>query len=289
MLIDIIIFLFSIIGIVFITRNMLISSIRKLAIYLKWSNKIVGQILGYATSTPELINTIVAASLGLISTTEYNVLSSNIINLIFVFLVSLYFKKIKSVFNINFLKEYLLISLTIVMPIILITNNASSIVMIVPSLIIIYLLFIITSRTTDYFIDEEEILEKEARRIKRTENKEHLKTTKLNKYRKKKIRKHIIIITISIIIIYLLGNLLSGALEGLSMEFGIPEIIIGILMGIVTSIPELITFITTFVTHKRATKDNKASLEVVSNLLASNISNLCIVQTTAIIIYNIFN
>ena len=83
LIINIVFFLILILAIVFVTRDLMIKNIRKIAIYLRWNNNIVGQILGYATSTPELINAVVAGSIGMINASILNVISSNIINILF--------------------------------------------------------------------------------------------------------------------------------------------------------------------------------------------------------------
>ncbi|MEG1705578.1 MAG: hypothetical protein RR290_03265 [Clostridia bacterium] len=61
-------------------------------------------------------------------------------------------------------------------------------------------------------------------------------------------------------------------------------------MGIITSIPELVTFIQSYKRHRRYKNINKdkGAEEVINNLVTSNISNLCIIQLVAILVYYIF-
>ena len=68
--------------IVLISKYILVRALRSLAENLNLKPKTVGDIAGVATSVPELL-TIGAASLkGLLGASIYNVLSSNVINLI---------------------------------------------------------------------------------------------------------------------------------------------------------------------------------------------------------------
>ena len=79
---EIIQFLFYAGLIVVISKEILVRTLRSLAENLKLKPKTVGDIAGIATSVPELL-TISAASInGLIGAGIYNVLSSNVINLI---------------------------------------------------------------------------------------------------------------------------------------------------------------------------------------------------------------
>ena len=68
--------------IVIISKYILVKTLRKLAENLSLKPKTIGDIAGYATSVPELL-TISASSLrGLTGASMYNILSSNVINLI---------------------------------------------------------------------------------------------------------------------------------------------------------------------------------------------------------------
>ena len=68
--------------IVFIAKYILVSTLRKLAENLELKPKTIGNIAGYATSMPELLTIIISSMNGLINTSLFNILSSNIINFI---------------------------------------------------------------------------------------------------------------------------------------------------------------------------------------------------------------
>ena len=68
--------------IVLIAKYILVIVLRKLAENLNLKPKTVGDIAGYATSMPELLTISISSMNGLMSTSVYNILSSNIINFI---------------------------------------------------------------------------------------------------------------------------------------------------------------------------------------------------------------
>ena len=68
--------------IVLISKYILVSTLRKLAEALNLKAKTVGDIAGYATSVPELLTITTSSLRGLTGASVYNILSSNVINLI---------------------------------------------------------------------------------------------------------------------------------------------------------------------------------------------------------------
>ena len=68
--------------IVLISKYVLVTTLRKLAEALNLKAKTVGDIAGYATSVPELLTITTSSLRGLTGASVYNILSSNVINLI---------------------------------------------------------------------------------------------------------------------------------------------------------------------------------------------------------------
>lgn len=73
--------LFSLI-IVYVSKKILVKLLRKLAEILDLNPKTVGNIAGIATSMPELLTVFFSSIQGLFDTSIYNIISSNVINLI---------------------------------------------------------------------------------------------------------------------------------------------------------------------------------------------------------------
>lgn len=258
--------------IVLISKYILVSVLRRLAESLNLKPRIVGNIAGYATSMPELLTIGISSFNGLIGASIYNVISSNIINLIqYVFAIIL--NKNQKVLKNRALKiDIIMVAVTIAIPIIIMLFKINVNIQLVPIFILLYSLFLVLNHNAHKFYLNEK------------ENDEEIKE---NSKEKGKVIKYIIYLFVTGILLFFIGNRLGDTLENLCNIFNIPQKIIGILLGFVTSIPELITF---FEAQKHHKKNNDAILGVVestNNLLTSNILNLFVIQSIGIVIYSL--
>ena len=257
--------------IVLISKYILVNVLRRLAESLNLKPRIVGNIAGYATSMPELLTIGISSFNGLIGASIYNVISSNIINLIqYVFAIVL--NKNQKVLKNRALKiDIIMVAVTIAIPIIIMIFKIDVNIQLVPIFILLYSLFLVLNHNAHKFY----LNEKENRE-------EVIENTK----EKGKVIKYAIYLFVTGILLFFIGNKLGDTLENLCNIFNIPQKIIGILLGFVTSIPELITF---FEAQKHHKKNNDAILGVVestNNLLTSNILNLFVIQSIGIVIYS---
>ena len=283
MILEVFKFIFFSILIVGISKYILVIVLRKLAESLNIKAKTVGDIAGTATSMPELLTITTSSLRGLVATSIYNILSSNIINLI-QYLATIFLNK-----NISKLKNYaikidmILVIITIIIPIIMLKLNIQLDIFIVPLFIICYALFAYLNNSVHktYLNSENE----------QKENKENKKAQKGEKKEKEenkmKIIKYIIILVITGFILYKIGDLLGNTLENLCEIFNIPEFLVGILLGVITSIPELITFFEAQKYNKQKTNELIGVVEATNNLLTSNILNLFVIQTIGIVLVHI--
>ena len=269
MLIEIIKFIVFSILIIVISKYILVETLRKLAENLNLSAKTVGNITGISTSVPELL-TITASSIkGLFRASLFNILSSNVINLIQYFGTIILNKNTSKLKNIAILFDMFLVIITILIPIFLIKMNIVIDIYIVPLFVILYALFVyLNSSVHRQYLGYEDEDKKE---FDRNGN-------------KKKIIKYIIILIVICIVLYIIGELLGNTLERLCNVFKIPEFITGIFMGIITSIPELVTFFESQKYYKEQNDKMLGVVEATNNLLTSNIMNLFIIQTIGILI-----
>lgn len=265
--------------IVLISKNILVKTLRNLAENLKLKPKTVGDIAGIATSVPELL-TIGASSLnGLMSASIYNVLSSNIINLIQYYSAIILNKNQKVLKNRAIKMDIILVLITIIIPMLFVITKSEMNLLMVPILILLYFGFVkINSNVHKLY------LQKEDKEIEEIQNKKEEKNTG----NKRKVAKDILILVIVGILLFIIGNLLGNTLEILCKRFNIPELIIGIVLGFVTSIPELITFFESQKHHSKSQNDMLGVIEATNNLLMSNIMNLFIIQSIGILIAYIF-
>lgn len=275
MIIEIIKFIIYSSLIVIISKYILVETLRKLAENLNMKAKTVGNIAGLSTSVPELLTITTSSLRGLYSASIYNILSSNVINLIQYLATIILNKNIKKLKNNAIKTDITLVIITIIIPILLLRLKIKIDIFIVPLFIILYTLFLYLNNNVHKLYLNKEL-----------ESQEEKENKKENQNKKKAI-KYIVILTITGILLYIVGELLGNTLENLCNLFNISEVIIGILLGFITSIPELITFFESQKYNKEIKDEMSGVVEATNNLLTSNTLNLFIIQAIGIIITTI--
>lgn len=279
-LVELIKFIFLALMIVFIAKYILVGLLRRLAETLGLKPRTVGNITGFATSTPEILTVSFSTGTGLIGAGIFNILSSNIINFLQYLFSIIINKNGKIIKNTAIKIDILLVLITIIIPIFLIKFQIQTQTVLVPIFILLAFLFFTINKNTHkkYLSKEEKELEEE---IQKEEKKIHGK--------KRKTLFYIFCLILTSYLLFLIGDQLSNSLEMLCYHLDIKEEIVGILLGFVTSLPELITF---FESQKHHTKENNSRagvVEATNNLLSSNIVTLFLVQSISIIIFTITN
>lgn len=272
-------------GIVIIAKYLLVPVLRKISYLLNLGPKASGNIAGFATSVPELLTVIFSASAGLIGAISYNILSSNVINLI-QYIFSIYLNKNqKHLANKAIKVNLFLVVLTILIPIFLITFD----IKLETNIVIVFMLMLLLFYYINYN-SHKLYLKKEDKEIFENEIKEEEIEYRFKRKSKKEVILYFVYLLIISVGLYVIGEFLSGSLTNLSNIFGFPEIVLGILLGFITSIPELITFIEA---QRKQGKNNEelnklGVIETTNNLLTSNILNLFVIQSIGIIIFKIY-
>lgn len=265
--------------IVLISKNILVKTLRNLAENLNLKPKTVGDIAGVATSAPELLTICASSFNGLLSASIYNVLSSNVINLIQYSMAIILNKNQKALRNKAIKVDIILVILTIILPIFFIVLNSELQLAMVPVLILLYFGFKkINSNAHKLY------LQKEDKEIEAAQE----KADRWERGNKRKVTKNVCILLVTGILLFVVGNLLGNTLETLCSRFNVPELLVGIVLGFVTSIPELITFFESQRHHKNAQNDMLGVIEATNNLLMSNVMNLFVIQSAGIVIFSIF-
>ena len=277
MFVEIIKFIFYSSLIVVISKYIHVTTLRKLAESLNLKAKTVGDIAGYATSVPELLTITTSSLRGLTGASIYNILSSNVINLIQYLGAIILNKNTEKLRNRAIKVDLVLVIITIIIPIILLKFDVELKLWIVPIFVILYALFIFLNNNVHklYLQKEDEEIETEIEEEKRWEKGNKAKTVK-----------YFIYLFLTGILLFIIGELLGNTLENLCHLFNVSELIIGILLGFMTSLPELITFIESQRHHKKS-DDMLGVVEATNNLLTSNILNLFAIQTIGILIISI--
>ena len=268
--------------IVLISKYILVRALRNLAENLNLKPKTVGNIAGVATSVPELL-TIGAASLkGLLGASIYNVLSSNVINLIQYSGAIALNKNQKALKNQAIKIDIILVIITIALPLMFSAVKSEFQLAMVPLLIILYLgCKKINNNAHELYLDNVEVNEGEKNQTTM------ITEQKIRKNKKIRILKDIIILLVTGILLFVIGDLLGNTLDVLCRRFNVPEVVIGIVLGFVTSIPELITFFEAQRHHKSSNNDMLGVIEATNNLLMSNMMNLFIIQSIGIVLFTV--
>lgn len=265
--------------IVLISKYILVITLRKLAENLNLKPKTIGNIAGFATSMPELLTISISSINGLVATSVYNILSSNVINFI-QYLASIIMNKNKKAFSNKAIQiDIILVFITIIIPLVLVWKNIDVKMVFVPLFLILYAFFYyLNSNCHKLYLEKEDAAI--AKQIEEEEKKENGNTRKTALY--------MLILFGTGILLYVVGELLGETLNNLCYQFHISETIIGILLGFITSIPELITFFEAQKHHKNQNSaDMLGIVEATNNLLTSNTLNLFIIQSLGIMIYAI--
>lgn len=274
--IEIIKFIVYSLGIVLIAKYILVKILRRLAEALNLSAKTVGNVAGVATSIPELLTVSFSAFTGLISASAYNVISSNIINLV-QYLASIYLNKNQKLLSNKAIKiDLFLIICTILIPIIMLIANIEFNISIVPIFILLFgLFYYLNTKVHQLYLKKQD----------KEMSKEIEKEQKWVRGKMKVVVKYSTYLLITSVALYLIGDRLSICLENLAQVFTIPEFLLGIALGFITSIPELITFFESQKHYKKEKNSELGVIEATNNLLTSNVLNVFIIQTIGIIVY----
>ena len=261
--------------IVLISKYILVTTLRKLAEAMNLKAKTVGDIAGYATSVPELLTITTSSLRGLTGASVYNILSSNVINLIQYLGAILLNKNALKLRNKAILIDLVMVFFTIAIPIVFLKLDIELKLAVVPLFIILYILFMVLNNNVHklYLKNEDEELEEEIVEERKEQNKNP-----------GKVLRYVLVLIVTGVLLFIIGEMLGDTLENLCNLFGVSEVVVGILLGFVTSLPELITFFEAQRYYKKADDDMLGVVEATNNLLTSNILNLFAIQSVGILI-----
>ena len=270
MLTNSLLFAGSMVGIILVARFALYEPAQKLARAANMSRAATGQMLGYLTSTPELVATIFVAATGLFSVVSYNILGSNIVNVFLALIAALWFRQVRKLRGNAFRFEQLVIAASIAIPIVLLVTGQDSAWWSGIALIAGYIAYLLVMR-------------KRHEAGGPVEDEDAVRPWSDGKAR---VALQIVIIVIGLVALYLLGDLLGNSIFELGVAFAVPTIILGGLTAIATSLPELTTFFASYAAHRKSATDGNA--EVMHNIMASNVVNLLVIQAIGVAIFQIF-
>ncbi|MFY9330082.1 MAG: hypothetical protein WAO41_00195 [Candidatus Nanopelagicales bacterium] len=276
MLRALLLFLIQVSLIVVVARFLLYKPAKGIAHRLRLNERASGQILGYLTSAPEFVTTIFVALNGFMAAVAYNILSSNVINVFLAFMAAAVYGKWRELLSRALWREQLLIAASIVVPIVVLATGQVEAAWTIPAFLLGYVGYLLVIRK----ISTDSAVAFETDEIVHMQVDSRLSTRWY-------ITLNAGIIVVALGGLYFLGDALGTTVRELGTTFGVPEILLGVLIGVVTSLPELTTFFASYGWH-RAQGSTRATEEVSHNLLASNASNLLLVQTVGVLIFLLF-
>jgi Ca2+/Na+ antiporter len=266
-------FLLFTVLIVVVARVLLYQPAKNITDLLGMDHRKAGQLLGYLTSSPELIATAFIAVNGLMLTVAYNILASNIINVILALSAAAYFRHVRDLAGRGFRREHWILLASIAIPVMLLVTDQIRNIVIAPAFLLLYVLYLMAIRhiTSDSPtpLQYHEVMHRE---------RPHRFS------RRSRLIGNGVVILAALVALYLLGDALGNVIVDLGATYGVPAIVIGTIVGVVTSLPELTTFFASYSAH-RETRVNRGSEEVMHNLLASNAANLLIVQNLGLVLF----
>jgi Ca2+/Na+ antiporter len=260
----------SMFGIIVVARFALYEPAQKLARAANLSRATTGQLLGYLTSAPELVATIFVAGTGLFAVVSYNILGSNIVNVLLAGVAALWFKQVRGLSGGVFRLEQVIILISIIIPIVLLVTGQDSALWSGLALFAAYIAYLLVMR-------------KRHEAVGPVEDEDASQSWGESKPR---VVSQILILAAGLVSLYFLGDVLGDAIYDLGTAFSVSAVILGGLTAVATSLPELTTFFASYAAHRRSKTDGNQ--EVMHNLMASNVLNLFVIQAIGVVIFQVF-
>jgi cation:H+ antiporter len=251
--------------VIVITKYLLIQGVQWTSDAWKMPRKVQGQVLGYATSIPELVATVSTASKGLIGAGLWNVAASNIINMVLFISGAIFYSRYGKLRNRDFADEISFALGAIVLPLLLVTRKEwAESPWIALLLFIFFVIYLVADRILNHSVEEQEVDNPERNRSNG--------------------KKGILFILFGIIGIIVAGNYLGIVAESIVNTLKVPQWAVGWILGFMTSLPELTSFYAVFAAAKSSPEDADCQQNL-DNLAASNMSNVGLIYPIGIIVF----
>lgn len=266
MIFDLAILIFSAAVIVASVRFLLVPGIGRIGVALKFSAKVRGQMIGYATSVPEFTVLAAGALNGVFNAGMWNIASSNIINLALFVVTVFAFRQQLDLKNRVFADELVFGMLSIVIPLAMFAVGVGTGIGTAVGLLAFFVFYKVMDKR----------LNKAGKVAPIPPGAENGTVWGGG-----------LMLVIGIVAILIAGKFLGTSAGSLIKQLNVPAWAVGWILGLVTSICELASFIEIYRIHKP--KDSpthiKDTQEALDALVASNIANLGLILPLGMIIY----
>jgi Ca2+/Na+ antiporter len=236
-------------------RFLLIPAIGSIGAVLKFSAKVRGQMIGYATSIPEFTVLVAGALGGVFNAGLWNIAASNIINGA-LFLVTVFaFRQQLDLKNKVFVDEIAFGILSVVIPLLMFGARIGTSYGTIAGLLGLFAVY----KVMDKWL-----------------NKAGAPAPRPPGSDGGSLGGSVAILVVGVLVILLAGRFLSISTTSLIKDLNVPAWAVGWILGLVTSVCELASFIEIYRTnkHKDSPQHIKDTQEAIDALVASNVSNL---------------
>ena len=266
MFVDLFILVLSAAAIVTSVRFLLIPGIGRIGAALRFSAKVRGQVIGYATSVPEFTVLVAGALNGVFDAGMWNIASSNIINWVLFVATVFGFRQQLDLKRRIFIDEIAFGVLSVVIPLLLFAAQVGTGVSTAAGLFGFFILY--------------KVLDK-----------------RLNKAGKPVIVPPgaqggtwwggSLFLVAGILVVLAAGRFLGSSAGALVIRLSVPAWAVGWILGLVTSVCELASFIEIYRIHrpKDSPEHIRDTQEAIDALVASNIANLGLILPLGMLIY----
>ena len=247
-------------------RFLLIPGIGRIGAALKFSAKVRGQMIGYATSVPEFTVLVAGALAGVFNAGLWNIAASNIINWVLFLATVFAFRQQLDLKNKGFIDEIVFGVLSVIIPLLMFAVHIGVGYATAAGLVGFFVLYKVMDKRLNK-------AGKPAPVPKGSEN--------------GTLRGGSLFLVVGILAILLSGKFLGSSAGALITQLNVPAWAVGWILGLVTSVCELASFIEIYRIHKpkdspRHIKDTQEALDA---LVASNIANLGLILPLGMVIY----
>lgn len=250
--------------IILAVRFLIVPGIDKACLVLNYGSKARGQLLGYATSTPELVVVISSATAGVFDVGFWNIASSNIINwMLFLSAVFIY-RQFWDLKRKIFIDEILFGLFSVICPLLLYIFKVHGSIILALGLLFIFFVHKLLDRKFN-------------RKVALPEERSD---------KTKSFFSGISSMIVGVILIIVTGRYIGELTKELVVDFGISMWLVGWILGFVSSIPEMSGFFEIYRKHKKNGTPRRIddTQEALDTLVASNMSNFGIILPVGIFI-----
>jgi Ca2+/Na+ antiporter len=247
-------------------RYLLVPGIGRIGAALKFSAKVRGQMIGYATSIPEFTVLAAGALAGVFNAGLWNIAASNIINWVLFLITVLAFHQQLDLKNTVFIDEIIFGILSVILPLLLFAAHIPTGWLTALGLVGFFLFYKVMDKRLNK-------AGKPAPLPKGAEG--------------GTVWGGALFLGVGIGIILLAGRFLGWSAKALIIQLSVPAWAVGWILGLVTSVCELASFVEIYRIHqpKDSPQHIKDTQEALDALVASNIANLGLILPLGMIVY----